>query len=95
MHGMFFDLDDRFNDLPYDERPFHATWGDGTEVSSEERQTIETFYKKTNIEIDWEVGDILVLDNLWYGHGRDAFEGYREVSVMIGDSINRDSLPLV
>ena len=94
-HGNFFDLDDRFNHLPNDERPYHSVWGDGTELSAEERQSIKDFYKKTSIDIDWEVGDILVLDNLWYSHGRDAFEGYREVSVMIGDSINRDQLPLV
>lgn len=61
--------------------PRQATYGDGESIPDDAIHAIaDTFERHTQL-IDWEPGDVVLLDNLRYAHGREPFAGARAVHV--------------
>lgn len=58
-------------------------WGDGSSLTPEEIRVIATTVRDFTISWAWQNGDIMVLDNLKMAHGRNSFEGEREVHVAL------------
>ena len=91
--GMWFDTWPNVMHLPYRERPLALTFGDGSQMTRAEKQQFIDVYDQFGIAIDWDVGDIVVICNYRFAHGRpgihlDAGE-QRELGVLIGEAFER------
>lgn len=64
-----------------DKLPRTALFGDGSRIDDETIGTIATIYESEKQMFAWEKGDLLLLDNMRYTHGRMPFEGDRIVLV--------------
>lgn len=64
-----------------DEMPENATFGDGAPIPLELLQCIRSTTRKLQVTFKWEVGDLLMVDNMLLAHGRMPFKGARKVLV--------------
>jgi len=70
-----------FAEAPYMlDRIFH---GDGTEVSREDALYVYDLHRRFAVPHRWARGDIVLLDNVLFGHGRRAFAGERAIQVAL------------
>lgn len=66
-------------------RPFMKTlWGDGTEITRQETQTIQHNAWRHSLLFRWKKGDVLLLDNILWGHGRLNVKGPRRILAALG-----------
>jgi hypothetical protein len=91
--GMWFDSWPKVMHLPYDERPLKLTFGDDTEMTREEKQLFVDIYDRFGVPIAWEAGDIAIVCNYRFAHGRPGIHlengEARELGVVIGESFER------
>lgn len=91
--GMWFDAWPKVQHLPYDERPLKLTFGDGTEMTREEKQQFVDVYDRYGTPIQWQQGDVAIICNYRFAHGRPAIhlsEGEtRELGVLVGEDFPR------
>lgn len=91
--GMWFDSWPKVMHLPYDERPLKLTFGDGTEMTREEKRQFVEVYDRFGQPIPWQPGDVAVVCNYRFAHGRPGIhlqEGEaRELGVVIGSTFER------
>ena len=91
--GMWFDTWPRVMHLPFDERPLKLTFGDGTEMTVAEKQQFVDVYDQFGIPIDWNVGDIGIVCNFRFAHGRPSIHlqpgEKRELGVIVGKAYDR------
>jgi alpha-ketoglutarate-dependent taurine dioxygenase len=66
-------------ELGEDNLPVHARFGDGEPIPDSDIEHIIDTYRECSIAFDWQRGDVMVNDNLLFAHGRNAFEGDREI----------------
>jgi alpha-ketoglutarate-dependent taurine dioxygenase len=59
--------------------PCHTRYADGTEIDDADVREIAAAYESAACRFDWQTGDLLVLDNVLTAHGREPFEGPRDV----------------
>jgi hypothetical protein len=59
--------------------PRNAYYGDGSPIEPEVLNAIRGIYEDTKIKFKWERNDILLLDNMVFTHGREAYVGERKV----------------
>ena len=69
-HGMWFDTWPLVSHLPYRERPLHMTFGDDTEFTDDERRQWIDLYDRYGTPIRWRRGDVGVICNYRFAHGR-------------------------
>lgn len=67
--------------------PFETFVGDGTPLTQEEADVLNDAYTKVTRRETYQVGDLLMVDNILNAHGREAFEGDRKILVAMGDPI--------
>jgi alpha-ketoglutarate-dependent taurine dioxygenase len=76
--------------LPSEMLPSNTYFGDGSEISFEEYESLKNAYNKNTVSFAYEKGDVLFLDNMLVAHGRNPFEGKRVIATAIieafGDS---------
>ena len=91
--GMWFDTWPKVMHLPYDERPLKLTFGDLSEMTREEKQLFVDVYDRFGIPIKWNVGDIAIICNYRFAHGRPGIhldgDEERELGVLIGETYER------
>lgn len=91
--GMWFDSWPNVMHLPYDERPLALTFGDGTEMTRDEKRLFVDVYDRFGMPVDWAVGDVVIVCNYRFAHGRPgihlADDEARELGVLIGESYER------
>jgi hypothetical protein len=91
--GMWFDTWPKVMHLPYEERPLKLTFGDGSEMTRMEKQAFVDAYDQFGIPIEWSRGDIAVVCNYRFAHGRPSVyleQGEeRELGVLIGEAFER------
>ena len=91
--GAWFDTWPLVQHLPADERPLKLTFGDLTEMTREEKELFIDIYDRHGIPIHWKVGDVGLICNYRFAHGRPGIhlkEGEdRELGVLIGESFRR------
>jgi alpha-ketoglutarate-dependent taurine dioxygenase len=68
-------------DIAADELPRNAFFGNGEEIRANDLQAIRESYAAAEYKEPWREGDILVLDNILFAHGRRPYSGYRRVIV--------------
>lgn len=66
--------------------PRNAYFGDGSPIDSAALSVIRDVYEKTKFTFQWENNDLLLLDNMLYTHGREPYEGERQVLVGMAKS---------
>ncbi len=67
--------------------PFNTRYGDGTPLDEEAVRTINDAYDKHTLREPWRAGDLMIVDNLRMAHSREAYEGAREIAVVLGDPV--------
>jgi len=70
---------------PEDDWPYHVCFGDLSPIDDEEIAVVREAYRAEALDIDWQAGDALLLDNMTVAHGRRAFTGDRRVLVAMTD----------
>ncbi|MGA9275838.1 TauD/TfdA family dioxygenase [Ilumatobacter sp.] len=92
-HGMWFDTWPLVQHLPYEERPLHMTFGDDSEFSPEELQEWIDLYDEFGMPLDWRRGDVGVICNYRWAHGRPGIHlddgEARKLGVVLGDQYDR------
>jgi alpha-ketoglutarate-dependent taurine dioxygenase len=67
--------------------PFNTRFGDGDPIGPDVVQAINEVYEAHTVREPWQAGDVLVVDNIRTAHGREPFEGPREVVVALADAV--------
>jgi alpha-ketoglutarate-dependent taurine dioxygenase len=71
--------------------PRNAFYGDGAPIEDEAARLIRALYQEAAVQIPWQAGDVLVVDNFLAAHGRAPFRGDRQVLVAMSDLyVNRE-----
>ncbi|HTE51610.1 MAG TPA: amino acid adenylation domain-containing protein [Kofleriaceae bacterium] len=73
--------------LPFDELPRNACYGDGAPIEDDVIAEIDAAYQAAAVELPWQDGDILLVDNMLVAHGRTPFEGPRRVLVVMAEPL--------
>jgi hypothetical protein len=91
---VWFDTWPGLKDLPHWERPLKLNFGDGEVMTREEKQFWVDCYDQNGIPINWNKGDLAIVDNRRWLHGRPGYqlkEGEkRELGVVIGEVFERE-----
>ena len=92
-HGMWFDTWPLVQHLPYEQRPLHMTFGDDSEISPEEIREWIDLYDEFGMPINWREGDVGVICNYRWAHGRPGIRlrdgEERKLGVVLGDQYDR------
>ena len=84
---------DNLTDATPQERPLKMTLGNGREFTRLELQELINVYGKSSIRVDWEKGDIVIICNYRFAHGRPRHnterDGEREIRVCLGPVFDR------
>lgn len=88
-HESYFQFLDQFNKLTGNERPFSVMWGNKEELTKEEFFLLAQINSKYEILVNYEVGDIFLMDNIKFKHGRTPFIGPRKVGALMGNKVRR------
>lgn len=64
-----------------EELPRNTYYGDEAPIEPETLQTIRDVYGRNQIAFQWQRNDLLLLDNMLFSHGREAYAGNRQVLV--------------
>jgi len=76
------------------QRPLKITFGDGSDFTREELQTFVRVYDLHGLPLDWSQGDVAVVCNHRWAHGRPAFSAgpgeQRSLGVVLGEMFERE-----
>lgn len=76
--------------------PFNTHFGDGQPIGPDIVQLLNQIYEANTARDRWQPGDLMLVDNIRTAHGRERFEGPREVLVGMADALNlADCLPTI
>ncbi|WP_182905609.1 TauD/TfdA family dioxygenase [Microbispora sp. H13382] len=67
--------------------PRNAYLGDGSRIEEADLKAIRDAYDAEALAFPWQEGDLLMVDNLAMAHGRNRFEGPRELLVAMTGSV--------
>lgn len=70
-----------------DNLPFATYYGDGTVIEDEVISELNNAYEECKIEFPWQKGDLLLMDNMMFSHGRNPFEGERTILVAMSQVV--------
>jgi alpha-ketoglutarate-dependent taurine dioxygenase len=62
-----------------DRLPRDARFGDGSDIDAQDLAAIRTAFASAAVDLQWQQGDMLILDNMQVAHGRRAYVGERLV----------------
>lgn len=92
-HWMWFDAWPNVSHLAPHRRPLRMTYGDGSELSADEMRQYVEVYDRFGTPIDWRVGDVAVICNYRFAHGRPGIHldpgEERELGVVLGSTFER------
>ncbi|GAA0644516.1 hypothetical protein GCM10010174_79380 [Kutzneria viridogrisea] len=71
-----------------DELPRDCRFGDGTPIPDDAMAEICRVYAELEVSFPWQVGDVLMLDNISVAHARNPFGGERKLLVAMGDMMS-------
>jgi hypothetical protein len=91
--SVWFDAWPLVMELPHEERPLKLTFGNNEELTNDDVRLFIDIYDRFGMPIEWSVGDIAIVCNYRWAHGRPAIHledgESRELGVMIGKSFKR------
>src|SRR5438067_4743051 len=68
--------------------PFNTRFGNGDAIGADVVQLINEAYEAHTVPDRWQAGDLMLVDNVRTAHGRERFEGPREVLVAMADAVH-------
>jgi alpha-ketoglutarate-dependent taurine dioxygenase len=68
--------------------PFNTRFGNGDPIGADVVQLIDEVYEANTVRERWQAGDLMLVDNVRTAHGRERFEGSREVLVAMADAVH-------
>jgi len=75
------------------QRPLKITFGDGTDFTREELKTFVDVYDQHGLPLDWAQGDVAIICNYRWAHGRPSYElnstEKRTLGVVLGEMYDR------
>lgn len=74
---------------PEDELSTNTSYGDGTPIEPETIESIRDAYKAERVCFPWQVGDVLLIDNMLVSHAREPYSGPRRIAVAMADPFTR------
>src|SRR6266567_8919048 len=76
--------------------PFNTRFGNGAPIGADVVAAIDEVYEAHTTRERWQAGDLMLVDNVRTAHGRDEFDGPREVLVAMADAVRQaDSSPTI
>src|SRR6266542_3690587 len=66
--------------------PFNTRFGNGDTIGADIVEVIDEVYEANTAREPWQAGDLMLVDNVRTAHGREPFEGSREVLVAMADA---------
>jgi alpha-ketoglutarate-dependent taurine dioxygenase len=67
--------------------PFNTRFGTGEQLTEEIVELINAVYEAHTVREPWQVGDLMLVDNIRTAHSREAYEGAREILVGMADPV--------
>jgi alpha-ketoglutarate-dependent taurine dioxygenase len=67
--------------------PFNTRFGNGDPIGADIVAAIDSVYQAKTASELWQSGDLMLVDNVRIAHGRDEFDGPREVLVAMCDAV--------
>src|SRR5881296_3855900 len=67
--------------------PFNTRFGNGDPIGADVVQLINEVYEANTVRERWQTGDLMLVDNIRTAHGRERFQGPREVLVAMADAV--------
>lgn len=67
--------------------PFDTRFGNGDPIAADIVEVINEAYATCTTREPWQAGDLLLVDNVRTAHGREAFEGPRDIVVAMADAV--------
>jgi alpha-ketoglutarate-dependent taurine dioxygenase len=74
-------------ELGPDGLPYNTFYGGGDPLNKSTVDLINEVYAAHTVREPWQAGDVLVVDNLRTAHGRDPYQGDREIVVALADPV--------
>jgi len=68
--------------------PFNTRFGNGDPIGADVIEAIDKVYEENTAREKWQAGDLMLLDNVRTAHGRESFEGPREVLVAMAEPVH-------
>lgn len=65
--------------MPEDEFRLNSYYGDGSPFDADALNHIRAVLQEETVAVNWQKGDVLVLDNILTAHGRASFSGDRKI----------------
>ena len=91
--SLWFDSWPGLMSMEHEARPLKLTFGDDEELSKQEKVEFIEAYDKFGIPIFWEKGDIAIVCNYRFAHGRPSYSlqpgEKRELGVILGETFKR------
>lgn len=75
-----------------EELPRNVYYGDGSDIDAEDLDIIRRAYDEHMTTFQWQEGDLLLLDNMLYAHGRLPYTGSRRVLVGMAKEMSCDGM---
>ncbi len=75
-----------------DDFPNNTLYGDGSPIPVEVMDRLRAIYRESTVRFPWQVGDVLMLDNLLTAHARDPFKGPRKILTAMADPFRWDDI---
>jgi len=67
--------------------PFNTRLGNGDAIDEDVVRVVNEVYQAHTVRESWQAGDLMLVDNVRTAHGREPFEGPREVLVGLADAV--------
>lgn len=72
--------------LDEDELPTNSYYGDGGAIPADVLDHLRTAYRAAQTRFDWQLDDLLLVDNMRAAHGREPFTGPRRIAVAMAEA---------
>jgi alpha-ketoglutarate-dependent taurine dioxygenase len=72
--------------------PFNTQFGTGEPLTEEIVELINEVYEANTMREPWQVGDLMLVDNIRTAHSREAYEGPREILVGMAEPVRLSDL---
>ena len=77
---------------PESARSSNSYFGDGEPIADALLEEIRDAYRAEAFSVEWQRGDVLVIDNMLCAHGRAPYAGDRRVIVAMGERVRREEV---
>lgn len=72
--------------------PRNVVYGDGSPIEDDIMAEVDRVYRKLAVGFRWQVGDLVMLENMLAAHSRAPFVGSRKIVVAMGEMIRAEDV---